>query len=152
MGLNVLIKLVLQKSLKSMWGVLDMLQLIVFYQLIKVSLAPHATLLLSELKSLVLGEFIPFDWLKSKAQEKFPEHYSYNKTDDISVVEKVGSIVIILAVMILLALPILLCRKCCNMNCVNKLKSKLIWNPFIRCSLQAYLQIGFVNIPILLID
>ena len=61
--LNIVLRLILGKSLKSIWDVVNVLQFIVFFELIKVNIAPHAKLFLKQLKSIALGEFIPYDWL-----------------------------------------------------------------------------------------
>ena len=40
--LNIIIKLILRQSLKSMWNVVNLLQLIVYFHFINVRLAAHA--------------------------------------------------------------------------------------------------------------
>ena len=55
--LNIILRLILRKSLKSMWDVVNVLQFIVFFELIKVNLAPHARLFLTQLRRIILGEF-----------------------------------------------------------------------------------------------
>ena len=46
----------------------NILQFIVYYHLIKVSLAPHSSEFLVQLKVIALGEFIPYDLIKEKAK------------------------------------------------------------------------------------
>ena len=55
--LNIVLRLILGKSLKSIWDVVNVLQFIVFFELIKVNLAPHARLFLAQLRRIILGEF-----------------------------------------------------------------------------------------------
>ena len=86
----ILLKLVLMVSLKNLWGLLNILQIIMFFYLIKVNLAPHARWFLEEIKVIAFGEFIPYEWLNSKAQEKFPDHF--NRTDETTFIEKAGSV------------------------------------------------------------
>ena len=134
-----------------MWGVVDVLQFIAYFALIKVRLSAPAKLFLEELKTIALGEFIPRDWLKQKAQEILPDHF--NRTDDEGTFVQEANIILVVTGMILITLSMVLLGKYNKMlsetmrKFAEKIKSKLIWNAFIRCSLQVYLQIGFVNIP-----
>ena len=67
--LNIILNLVLRQSLKTMWGMVNILQFVVYYHLIKVNLAPHANEFLVQLKVIALGEFIPYDLIKEKTKE-----------------------------------------------------------------------------------
>ena len=87
----------------------NILQFIVFFYLIKVRLAAHATVFLEQLKTIALGEFVPYDWIKVKAQAMFPD--SFNRVDDISFIEKQGSVFIVAIVLILLTAAVLLLNK-----------------------------------------
>ena len=71
LGLNVLVQLVLRQSLKSMWGMVNILQFIVYYHIIKASLAAHSRQVLEALKVIALGEFIPYEWIMEKARAVF---------------------------------------------------------------------------------
>ena len=46
-----------------MWNVVNVLQFIVYIELIKTNLAVHARMFLIQLKSIALGEFIPYEWI-----------------------------------------------------------------------------------------
>ena len=59
-----ILKLILHQSLKYIWGIVNTLQFIVFFQFIRVRLGAHASSFLEKLKIIALGEFIPYDLIK----------------------------------------------------------------------------------------
>ena len=60
----------------------NILQLIVYCNLIKVNLAANTKIFLSKLKDIALGEFIPYDWLTEKVRKYFiPDFEQVNLID-----------------------------------------------------------------------
>ena len=88
-------------------------------------------------------------------KENFDSNYNRN-FDDESFIRETGGILLIGIGLVLVTIAVLLLGKCCkvcNAKCiklVEKIKATLIWNAFIRTSLQGYLQIAFAGLPILL--
>ena len=126
-----------------------------YYHLIKVSLAAHASLFLVKLKTIALGEFIPYDKISNKVSEKLQTDFNPNFSES-GFMNEMGSTFIIAACLILLTAVLLLLgllRKKLNATftkLIDKVKATLFWNAFIRYSLQAYLQIGFASMPVLI--
>ena len=60
----------------------NILQFIVYYHLIKISLAPHSNEFLVQLKVIALGEFIPTDLIKEKLNEILGIEEDQSLTDD----------------------------------------------------------------------
>ena len=134
-----------------MWNVVNVLQFIVYIELIKTNLAVHARMFLIQLKSIALGEFIPYEWISKKF---------FGATEDLketSVANKMGTMFLLGIVILIVTIIVLLCgifRKKLSVKvvrAVDKLKRKLFWNTFIRYTLQSYLKIAFVSIPSLYI-
>ena len=119
---------------------MNILQFIVYYELIKVNVAAHSQLFLVQLKSIALGEFIPYEWISENI-------------NGAHLIREMGSVILIgvgilITTIVLLLLGLL--RKNKKMNgVILKIKQKLFFNAFIRYSLQSYLKIGFVSIPTL---
>ena len=61
--LDIVLSLVLGFSLKLIWSVISILQLIVFTSTIRANLPAHSTMILLELKRIALFEFIPYTWM-----------------------------------------------------------------------------------------
>ena len=61
--------------MQSTWVMFNILQLIVYYNLIKVNLAANAKIFLLKLKNIALGEFIPYDWLTEKVRSRFTSDF-----------------------------------------------------------------------------
>ena len=123
-----------------MWGVVNILQLIVYYHFIKVRLAAHADLCLTKLKIIAFGEFIPYDRLANKAKEILQMDFIKNFTEP-SIIDEIGNDFILGAVMVLLAAFLFLLGtfnsklNATLRKLLESVKSKLIWSAFIRLSL-----------------
>ena len=48
-----------------MWGMVNTLQIIVYFNSVKINLSAEAIVFLDKLRIIALGEFIPYDWLKN---------------------------------------------------------------------------------------
>ena len=148
-GLNLIVKLILHQSLKYIWGIVNTLQFIVYFKLIKVRLGAHASSFLEKLKIIALGEFIPYDDIRRQMRETVddsinPEYLEAN------VFERLG-ITFILLIGLLLASALLMIVGLCTKflgrpiaRLVKLLKAKLFFNLIIRTSMQSYLKYTFV--------
>ena len=66
---NVVINIVLGSSLKLLWGMINMLQFVVFFTDWKVQIPPTAVLALKTFRTIALGEFIPYEWVTDPLTE-----------------------------------------------------------------------------------
>ena len=134
----------------------NILQFIVYYHLIKISLAPHSSEFLIQLKVIALGEFIPYDEIKIKVKKILGVEDDQSFTES-GLLDDLGTTWLVAAGLLLLTLLLLLLgllKKKLNDKLkmvIEKVKAKLFWNAFIRYTLQTYLKIGFVCIPALAI-
>lgn len=73
--LNMILMFLFGVSLKAIWSVLNILQIIVYFTEVKANLAPQTVSLLTILKTIALFQFIPYEWatdyLKSMYDDKF---------------------------------------------------------------------------------
>ena len=116
LGLNMLVQFVLQKSLKSIWGVVNLIQFILFFYLIKANLVAEARQFLIKLKIIALGEFLPVAELTDMIQEAFPQ-FSSNNFSGVSFLEEMGSTLLISTVLVLVSIALLL------VGCIKKLNA-----------------------------
>ena len=121
-----------------MWGVVNIMQIIVYYNFIKVRLVAHAELFLTKLKVIALGEFIPSDKIANKINEIFQEKFDVN-FEEANSINDLGSTFLIIAGLVFFAIIVTLLGLVGFLNkkvkFISKLKAKLFWNSFIRCSL-----------------
>ena len=113
LGLNMLVQFVLQKSLKSIWGVVNLIQFILFFYLIKANLVAEARQFLIKLKVIALGEFLPIAELTDMIQEAFPQ-FSSNNFSGVSFLEEMGNTLLISTVLVLVSIALLL------IGCITK--------------------------------
>ena len=66
---NVVINIVLGFSLKLLWGMINILQFVVFFTEWKVQIPPTAVIALNTFRTIALGEFIQYDWLTDPITE-----------------------------------------------------------------------------------
>ena len=127
-----------------MWGVVNILQFIVYFHYIKVRLAAHAKLFLTKLKMIALCEFIEYEQITNKVQEMLSEKFNASFKDssimdDMGINFLIGSVLVLFTIIILL-LGLLNKKLSASIrNKLEKVKAKLLWNAFIRYSLQSYL-------------
>ena len=69
--INLLIDILLGSSLKFMWNLVNTLQIIVYLNEVKANFSVEVKIFLEKLRVVALGEFIPYDWLKSYFSEKW---------------------------------------------------------------------------------
>jgi len=55
-------------ALKYIWNLVNVLQFVVFTHYWNVNLPPNVEVVITKLKYVALGEFIPYDWLFSKVE------------------------------------------------------------------------------------
>ena len=63
MTLNLILDIILGSSLKFMWSMVNTLQIIVYFNTVKLNISVQAVIFLDKLRIIALGEFIPYDWL-----------------------------------------------------------------------------------------
>ena len=139
--INLLIDILLGSSLKFMWNLVNTLQIIVYLNEVKANFSVEVKIFLEKLRVVALGEFIPYDWLKSYFSEKW--NISVEQFD------KLGSIGLILIALFAFTIIILLLGKVIDRlgysrKIIDKVKKKLFWNTFLRTSLQAYIKVLYV--------
>ena len=145
--------LLLGTSLKKIWSIVNILQFIVFFHFIKVSIAAHSSVFLSKLKIIALGEFFPYEEITNEVEEKF--NIDVDKYFRSDIIEQLGSTFVMgegLGFFGLALVMLGLLRKCCNEKIgktFDKLKEKVFWNAFIRYTLQSYLKLALVSITAL---
>ena len=103
------------------------------------------TIVLEALRTIALGEFIPFNWLTDPIEEKL------NMTKDSKIFTNMGSVFLVLLLMIILLLVIALLLRACRRspkvhNLALKLKRKLFWNSMLRSILTGYLKLSFSSL------
>ena len=93
------------------------------------------------LRSLALGEFIPYEWFNAKMKQ------SLNVEAENSYFESNGVMLLAAAVLLMIALLVVGLGYCCKKHIekVNSIKRILFWNTFIRYSMQAYLKLAVAN-------
>ena len=61
--LNLAVDVALGSSLKFMWSMVNTLQIIVYFNTVKLNISVQAMIFLDKLRIIALGEFIPYNWL-----------------------------------------------------------------------------------------
>lgn len=154
MIVNIIVQLILQQSLKNLWAIVNLLQFVVYLYRVKVNIAAHANLFLEKLKVIAHGEFIPYDLIISKMKEKFNLKYNLD-FENIDLIKEMGEPVLIGALIVFIACVFLLLGRFksklseTHIKIIQKLKVKMIWNAFIRYSIQEYLKIGLASLAAL---
>ena len=68
---NIFLNIVLGSSLKLLWGMINTLQFVVFFTDWLVIIPPNAILAINTIRTIALGEFIPYEWLTEPLSEPF---------------------------------------------------------------------------------
>ena len=98
--MNLVLDIVLGSSLKLMWGMVNTLQIIVYFNSVKINLSAEAIVFLDKLRIIALGEFIPYDWLKN---------YFMNQWNlRIESIDKLGSMALFVGALFALTILVLL--------------------------------------------
>ena len=101
--MNLVLDIVLGSSLKLMWGMVNTLQIIVYFNSVKVDLSVKATVFLDKLRIIALGEFIPYGWL----YEYFREQWNLK----IKSIDKLGSMTLLIGALFLITILVLVLKK-----------------------------------------
>ena len=101
--LNLVLDIILGSSLKLMWGMVNTLQIIVYFNSVKVNLSVNATVFLDKLRIIALGEFIPYNWL----YEYFLDQWNLK----IESIDKLGSMTILIGALFLITILVLLLKR-----------------------------------------
>ena len=101
--LNLVLDIILGSSLKLMWGMVNTLQIIVYFNSVKVDLSVNATVFLDKLRIIALGEFIPYNWL----YEYFLDQWNLK----IESIDKLGSMTILIGALFLITILVFLLKR-----------------------------------------
>ena len=154
LSLGILIlQIFLAMGLKYLWNIMNLLQFLIFMEIWQISLPPTTRVILSNLKSLALLEFIPTKTFKNGLKSLFgislsddPKVKDSCSVEDPSGVDRVASndlidnmgamlliAAIIFAVLVLLVLLRVAQKRCaCAKKAFDSIKKKLFWNTFLR--------------------
>lgn len=164
-GLSLIIlflQIFLAMGLKYLWNIMNLLQFLIFMQMWLISLPPTTKIVLKELKTLALLEFIPTQTFKDALKQFLGQDEKEDcqgdqpcqtagadessATDEASGIDRMGSAslidnmgamlliaAIILAILILLLLLIILSKRCaCAKKASEAIKKKLFFNALLR--------------------
>ena len=81
---SIAINIILGLSLKLLWGLINVLQFIVFCTDWNVMMPPNADIATKTFRIIALGEFIPYDWLTEPLSKPFNEPESNESESEIS--------------------------------------------------------------------
>ena len=147
---SIAINIILGLSLKLLWGLINVLQFIVFCTDWNVMMPPNADIATKTFRIIALGKFIPYDWLTEPLSKPFNEPESDESESEISkrgnVISNMGVILLFGSGILVLAVTVLLAsRTCCKSgtkchSLAVKLKQKIFWNSILRFALQSYLK------------
>ena len=145
--LNLILDIILGSSLKFMWSMVNTLQIIVYFNTVKLNISVQAMIFLDKLRIIALGEFIPYDWLT----DYFIEQWNVR----LESIDKLGSMAFFIGGLSCATLLFLLIGKVIkklgySQKLIEKIKKKLFWNTFIRSSLQAYIKVLVVYLTMAL--
>ena len=154
LSLGILIlQIFLAMGLKYLWNIMNLLQFLIFMEIWQISLPPTTRVILSNLKSLALLEFIPTETFKNGLKSLLgislsddPKVEDSCSVEDPSGVNRVASndlinnmgamlliAAIIFAVLVLLVLLRVAQKRCaCAKKAFDAIKKKLFWNTFLR--------------------
>ena len=123
------------------------LQIIVYFNSVKINLSAEAIVFLDKLRIIALGEFIPYDWLKNYCIDQW--------NLSIESIDELGSMALFIGALFALTLIVLFLGKIIkqlgySQKLINLIKQRLFWNTFIRSSLQAYIKVLFVYMTMIL--
>ena len=145
--LNLILDIILGSSLKFMWSMVNTLQIIVYFNTVKLNISVQAMIFLDKLRIIALGEFIPYDWLT----DYFIEQWNVR----LESIDKLGSMAFFIgglscATLLLLLIGKVIKKLGYSQKLIEKIKKKLFWNTFIRSSLQAYIKVLVVYLTMAL--
>jgi len=149
MAAEMTINVFLAAALKYFWGLVDVLQFVVFTPLWLVTVPVNAERVIKTLKYVALGEFVPYHLVTDKIKAMFSmEAQSQEESEEI---EQAGAIsfniyenlesVIVFCLVIVVALAFLALFSLCKYRNYKvykfymQTKNKIFWNMFIRTSL-----------------
>ena len=64
-------QVLLNMSLKMLWGLINTLQFVVFFSEWQIQLPNNATIAIKQMRTIALGEFMPTEWLTEPIQSLF---------------------------------------------------------------------------------
>ena len=142
---NIAINIVLGSSLKLLWGMINMLQFVVFFTDWRVLIPPNASMAIETFRVIALGEFIPYDWLTEPLSEPFQGPDDDTDASRANVLSNMGIMLLFGGVILILALLAVCLVRCCRKSekcraLFQKLKNKILWNSVLRFALQSYLK------------
>ena len=108
---NILVNIVLKSSLKNLWGMINTLQFVAFFELWGAQMPTNVESALKTFKEIAMGDFIPSEWLIDPLKEAvIPEGGDENA----SVISNMGAFLVILIALIIIICLVLLCIKVCK--------------------------------------
>ena len=144
---NIVVNILLGSSLKLLWGMINTLQFVVFFTEWNIVIPPNAIMAIETFRTIALGEFIPYEWLTGPLSEPFKAGEEGDENARSSVIGNMGVMLVILSFIVVLAILITICVKCCKPGSklhtlFGKIKAKIFWNSVLRFILQSYLKIA----------
>ena len=149
--------------LKYLWGVMNLLQFVIFMQLWLISVPYKAKTFIQALKYFAFFEFIPTDWFKDFVKSLVGIEKLEDDGDSCGIQEEgglkdqckesdpvtnmgamlpIGILIIVIACLLVFVLLLTMCCKCkCLLTGYEKFKKKFIYNFILRYVLQSTLKI-----------
>jgi len=154
MAVQVGINIFLAAALKYMWGLVDVLQFIVFTPYWVITVPENAARVILTLKYVALGEFIPYALITDKIKAMFGMEAQSQEEQDMlesagvrssNIFENLDSMIVFFLVIVVAIAFLGLFNFCKYRNYkvfkfYMQLKNKIFWNMIIRTSLQSYLK------------
>jgi len=147
-------------ALKYLWGLTDTLQFIVFTTYWHIQVPAIAEAVIKTLKFVALGEFIPYEGIKSWIGERLGQPPA--NSDEIEAIEATGGgssnflenldslLLFALAIfVVILFVALFSCFKYINYKVFRTymlIRNAIFWNVFIRYSLQSYTKMCFATV------
>lgn len=165
----IVLQVFLAMGLKYLWNIMNLLQFLIYMQMWLISLPLTTQIVLSQLKSLALLEFIPTDWFKNllkklltgddpaaecdgtcaEAVEKedsvLNEESGIDRVGSSSLLDNMGVMLLLGVLLVTLVLLLVLIRFCRRRAFCEKLylafKKKMCYNFFFRYVMQSTLKL-----------